>query len=315
MVSKAMLHIGQLFPRSKRPPQHNWFFFFFAIPFGLVILGVEMTSNYSVVEWAFWLAWIFAVVTLWVALTILSRPARIIWSLTGGVIFGFFLLLLFWYLCPNLVVRPVKQAYRSSDDLYIFRVTNPTSTDLYANAFIFRLKPDTYSSNDLEVQIAPDSLKPLEQQSQESSEKMSDTFGISGEDSRGQPILIVYIYDLAPKDSRKIGIKFKGYIVPNFPVEVDAGIMSYSEIPLPIGKKEGDIVELPMGIELSLTIDRMFGCLLNTNNPSSEGCHFHQMRQPGHPEIGCYYLAFVKHRDLPNEIPPSPCDMQNFKTR
>lgn len=314
-------YIQWLFPRSDRPHQQTWVFFLFAIPFSLVILGIEMTSNYEVVKRAFRLAWIFAIVTLWIALTILSQAARIIWSAIGGIIFGALLLLLFWYLCPNLVIRPTKQVYRASDDLYIFRVTNPTSSELYANAFIFHLNPDTYSSNDFELRIEPRFLNSLEQQSDNSNENVSDIFAVSGEDSRDRPILIVYVYRLAPKESREIGLKFNGYIVPgSTPAEVNAGIMSYSDSPLPIGKKEGDIVTIPIGMELPLTIDRMFSCSLNASGSSSPECSFHRVSKKGEiDKTGCYYLAFVKGRDLPNTIPNAnfsgSCDIKNFKTR
>ena len=270
-------------------------------------------SSYTATRVFFCLSWSSFVVTAYVFFVILTRPARRVWTAIVATVLG---CALFWFyvrLCPTFVVEPKNLSIYSSDDLYIIRLSK-TDSDLYANSFLFRLEPDLYSASDLELSVAQRFLRPLERQPARSTEKLADILGVSGEDQDGNPILVVYVYHLPPRDSRELGLKFNGYLLPNRPVVISEHIMSYSERPLPISKI-GDIVTIPLGIKQHLTLRRQFYCFLNVAD--SEPCRFDSFVQLGQlNEPGCYYIASVKGRRLPDNIQHSggSCEIGDFKT-
>jgi hypothetical protein len=313
---KAMRLISLLFPRTQRRLRQGWFIFFSSVALALVLLGISMIANHRVVLLAFGFTGFFGTMAAWVFFDVLTSRARKLWTYAAFFILMTVLFAAYVDLCPNLVVRPEHEVFTSSDDLYLFTVTNPTDTDLYANAFIFHLEPDDDSFSDFELRVEPRFLRPLEQQSKESTEKVSDIFGFSGEDSLSHPILILYIYHLPPHDSREIGMKFNGYTAPNILARVRVTLMSYSDSPLPISKKEGDIVALPIGLEQPLEVDGIFHCLLDSRD--SELCSFQRFHPEGQiSTAGCYYIAFVKGRNMPNSLPSlnaGSCDIRNIRT-
>jgi hypothetical protein len=128
-----------MFPLSNTTHRHGLFYFLFGIPFGLFILGVEMTGNYAVAKWAFIGTWISAVITGWLSLIVLSRFARRFWAATLGLILGTGLFYCYKSLCPTVTIKPTRVVFASVSadpngvsQTYRFRIQNKTDDDVYA---------------------------------------------------------------------------------------------------------------------------------------------------------------------------------------
>lgn len=302
-----------LFPQSGKPPRSKLAWQIVSVlTVGLFLVAVS-SSHYPLARWTFFATWVTAVIAIYFFLSVVSPTARRIWTITISAILFVILAVFYAYLCPNIVIRPRAQVFASNDDLFTFRISNETDTDLYANAFSFELKPHTYSADNFELNIDRQYLPPLPDQSAIESKEFSDIVALSGSDSHGTPTLIIYVYHLAPHSLREIGVRFNGYLVSK--IQMNAAIMSYSEVPLPISKK-GDVVVMPVGFKHSFTVEGITGCLIE--NARNSTCNVHPVRQNGFVQGGCYYIAFLYGHNLPSNIPNpdagGSCDINKFAT-
>jgi hypothetical protein len=197
----------QLFPRSGEPHPTNRFYFLFGIPFGLFILGVEMTSNYTVAQCAFVSTWISATIVVLLSLVVLKSLARMFWTATFAIICAFALTYCYGYLCPTASVNPAQVSYgpvskasNGFSQTRTFRVQNKTDEDIYA--VVIKLRASGLSLGDFRYDVPKSSEVSLSDDPQ--LKRMGDIGGVDCTDLKGRPVWVRIISHLSPHDSREM---------------------------------------------------------------------------------------------------------------
>jgi hypothetical protein len=196
-----------LFPRSGKPHPTAVFYFWFGIPFGLLILGVEMTSNYTVAQWAFVFTLISAVIMALQSLVVLRPFARWFWTATFAIFLAFCLTYFYRYLCPTAIINPTQVSYgpvpsasNGFSQTRSFRIQNKTDDDIYA--VVVKLRASGLGLSDFRYGVPKSSEVPLSDDPR--LRKMGDIGGVDCTDLKGRPVWIRIISHLGPHDSREM---------------------------------------------------------------------------------------------------------------
>lgn len=211
-IDRLWRKISWMFPRSEEPPRHGVVYFLFGIPFGLFILGVEMTGNCTVAEWAFVATEISAVITIWIFFVILTPFARKFWTLVVAIALGLGLFYFYGYLCPTVTINPSKVIFGSiskSDlsETRRFRIQNKVDNDLYSVTFKLVIKSSSVKLSDFKFDVPKSSLKPIEENTA-IGRKFGDIGGVDCTDSKNRPVFVRFISHLSPRESREVTLTY-----------------------------------------------------------------------------------------------------------
>jgi hypothetical protein len=167
-----------------------------------------MTGNYQVVQCAFWLTWLTAVVTIWLSLVILSAIARRLWTLFCALMVGAFLFFGYRYLCPDLVFGPQKVTFGDfpfAREMHTFSIENKSGRDLYYIQLALKAIGQSPQADDYEFDIPSGYRKPIS-----SGSDFADTIGLACKtDTPGVGMLIFQIFHLHPNERREFTLTHK----------------------------------------------------------------------------------------------------------
>jgi len=275
----------------------------------LAAVDFGLNGHYTTAACLFFASWVCATASAWFAFGVLSRKARAWWTIcvflfAGGVFFRAYKIT-----CPTLTISPSRIEFRAHNEWFQIRLSNKSDADVYAAAFMFQVQSNQYPANEFVLDFRTDSLKALPSQPPNANRTMSDTWIVIGNSVDGShPIQIVYIYHLAPHESRGIPMQFTGHSNPTDPPVITAKVMSYSGEPEPINSLDADSVAIPIGITEPMTIVGVAACDIVANTTLGQ-CHIKGVNSPI-MSTGCYYLA-VSNKELPHSMPNLGCDIGN----
>jgi len=200
-------------PASGKPHRTDLFYFLFSIPFGLVIMGVEMTSNYIIVRWAFAIACLSFCVMLYLSLVVLTARARTIWTVAVTIVCAAILVAAYRLLCPTVTITPAKVMYALPDPNYPlsqsfnFRVQNRVNQDVYGVVFLIRVHSRRLGLRDFKFDIPDSSRIPLDESVPEAQKlKLADMDLLECTDTNGYAVFEGGISHLQPQGSREIKV-------------------------------------------------------------------------------------------------------------
>jgi len=271
--------------------------------------GVLVESHYSAVAVLYCIAALFLVFGTFVASDSFPWKARIAYTTGVAALSAPFFVWLYIVSCPVLAISPPEATFKHVGEQYEFRVENRSDHDTYMNSFMFYLDSGAYSAKDFDFQVAPDSLKPLGQQLDGVDYGVPDTFGVLGflPDLESRRFFLLYVYHLAPRESRGVSIKLAQYeMSTNQTVHLSSEVMSRSDKPVPI-TKDGVVVYVPALIKRPIALTSFLVCYIK------QGTHIPCVtRQSTKPALivppQCISLAVVSEQvGIPNKILAGKC--------
>jgi len=198
-----------MFPLSGAKHRRDFVYFGFGVPFGLFMLGVEMTGNYAVVQYAFWGTWLTSSVLVYLSLNIITPFSRKFWTGVAAVILGAGLLGLYDYLCPSVTLNPSQVKFsppeRGSGAIsqgYRFRIQNRTDDDLYGVSFLVKVHSAAIDFAHLRFEVPTSSRIPFDEGTS-IGRKFADIEGMECKDEKGYPVFMLSIAHLDPHGSRE----------------------------------------------------------------------------------------------------------------
>ncbi len=261
-----------------------------AIPCFLAGWGVAVSGHYLDAKLLFVASGASAAVGIWYWLAILKPQFRILWTAVLFVSIACVLYGSYLFTCPPLTVDKSDVTYLSKGDKFMFRVTNRSESDSYANMVMLNLNYSMYSTGNCNLNVERRFLVPLQEQSSDPDHKMSDTFVFHGTllDDPKTPLMLIYIYRLTPHETRELLLRFDAPIYPASPLKVTSKIVSNTDEAVPTHELDG-MVTVPVLIKDGVRIRSQMYCLLSDNS-STVKCESAPMR--GDLRAGCFDIGF-----------------------
>jgi len=305
-IVRQLLHHTKSGEKIRETP----FYTFIALAVAAVLAELTITGNHVYAALCLFGAWLFTAIAAVFGFSVLSKIPRIAYTAITWSASAVVFLWLYFVTCPTLIVSPPDVTFNHVGELYSFRVENKSDHDTYMNSFVFYLDSSAYSTDDFDIQVAQDSLKPLAQQLDGVDYGVPDIFGEIGfvPESTSRHFFLLHVYHLAPHETRQLSIKLKQHeISTNQTVNLSSEVMSSSNKAVPV-TKDGIVVYVPALITRRLALTGFLICYLK------EGAHIPcDMRRSTKPPlvipVGCISLAVVSEREqIPNKILAGKCD-------
>ena len=202
----------------------------------------------------------------------ISRGIVLCFVAVGTAAFG-------WILWPySLSVSPTNVRFANGDaagQTYSFRFTNRSDKDLYASQLKFRIHSRPLSGNDFLINIPPASRRAYGE-GVFGAQRFADIQGLLCRDSYQRPVFSIFVFHLAPHESREITIT--NGRAGSAKVGATTGFFSTAPQPLNVS---GDFVSDPFRSDEALSDCQSFGFLVDAHE--HEGMYWFD-REGGKPE-------------------------------